>query len=160
LRGREVTGFSQDERGVEVALSNGESLRAKFLVGCDGGRSLVRKTAGIDFPGWDASISYLRAEVVMSGAPAFGMRRDAKGTFPLGKLDDGRVGVVLREEQVGATGEPTLEELRAALVALYGSDFGLERATYISRFTDMTRQAASLRSGRVLLAGDAAHVHS
>jgi hypothetical protein len=129
-------------------------------VGCDGGRSLVRKQAGIDFPGWDASISYLIAEVEMAGEPATGLRRDAKGTFAMGKLDDGFVRVVLRDETVKAGSEPTLEELRAPLVALYGQDFGLRRARWLSRFTDATRQAASYRSGRVLLAGDAAHIHS
>ncbi len=159
-RGLEVTGFAQDDGGVDVELSDGRSLRAMYLVGCDGGRSVVRKRAGIDFPGWDASISYLIAEVVMTGEPAFGVRRDEKGTYALGKLEDGLVGVVLREEHVGQGDEPTLRELRGGLVALYGTDFGLERATWLSRFTDMTRQAASYREGRVLVAGDAAHVHS
>lgn len=158
-RGREVTGFAQDDTGVDVELSDGRSLRAKYLVGCDGGRSLVRKRAGIDFPGWDASVSYLNAEVEMTEEPASGLRRDEKGTYALGKLEDGRVRVVLREEHVGQ-GEPTLSDLRDALIALYGTDFGLRDATWLSRFTDMTRQAASYRNGRVLLAGDAAHVHS
>src|SRR5262249_53841700 len=89
------------------------------------------------------------------------IRGDEKGTYALGKLEDGRVGVVLREEHVVVEGdEPTLRELRDALVALYGTDFGLRNATWLSRFTDMTRQAASYRSGPGLLAGDAAHVHS
>ncbi|MBJ6764428.1 FAD-dependent monooxygenase [Myxococcaceae bacterium JPH2] len=159
-RGREVTGFAQDDTGVDVALSVGHSLRAKYLVGCDGGRSFVRKEAGIEFPGWDASISYLIAEVEMTETPAVGIRRDAKGTYAMGKLEDGRVGVVLREEQVCMGDAPTLELLREGLIALYGTDYGLRRATYLSRFTDMTRQAASYRNRRVLLAGDAAHVHS
>jgi 2-polyprenyl-6-methoxyphenol hydroxylase-like FAD-dependent oxidoreductase len=160
-RGREVTGFAQDETGVDVELSDGGSLRAKYLVGCDGGRSLIRKRAGIDFPGWDPSASSLIAEVEMAEEPPWGIRRDAKGVYALGKLDDGkRVGVVLREEHVGQGDEPTLGELREALIALYGTDFGLKSATWISRFTDMTRQAASYRDRRVLLAGDAAHVHS
>jgi len=159
-RGRGVTGFAQDDSGVDVELSDGRSLRAKYLVGCDGGRSLVRKTAGIDFPGWDASVSYLNAEVEMAEVPPTGIRRDHKGTYAIGKLDDGRVRAVLREEHVGHGDEPTLEELRAALVAFYGTDFGLRRATWLSRFSDMTRQAAAYRSGRVLIAGDAAHVHS
>lgn len=159
-RGREVTGFSQDDTGVDVELSDGRSLRAKYLVGCDGGRSLVRKRAGIDFPGWDASISYLSAEVEMTEEPAFGVRYDEKGTYAMGKLEDGRVRVVLREQHVGGGDEPTLSDLRDALIALYGTDFGVRNATWLSRFTDMTRQAASYRKGRVLLAGDAAHVHS
>src|SRR5262249_45433667 len=125
-RGREVTGFAQDHTGVDVALSDGRSLRATYLVGCDGGRSLIRKKAGIDFPGWDPSISYMIAEVEMADEPAWGLRRDEKGTYALGKLEDGkRVGVVLREEQVGQGDEPTLSDLREALVALYGTDYGL-----------------------------------
>jgi 2-polyprenyl-6-methoxyphenol hydroxylase-like FAD-dependent oxidoreductase len=160
-RGREVTGFAQDDTGVDVELSDGQSLRAKYLVGCDGGRSLIRKKAGIDFPGWAPSTSFLIAEVGMSDEPEWGMRRDAKGVYGLGKLGDGeRVRVLLREEQVGQGDDPTLNDLRDALIALYGKDFGLHDATWISRFTDMTRQAASYRDRRVLLAGDAAHVHA
>ncbi|MEO7096510.1 MAG: FAD-dependent monooxygenase [Polyangiales bacterium] len=159
-RGSEVTGFAQDDAGVAIERDSGHSLRASYLVGCDGGRSLIRKKAGIDFPGWDPSVSFLHAEVEMADEPEWGVRRDAKRVYALGKLDDGkRVGVVLREEQVGGGDEPSLDELRAALVALYGRDFGLRRASYISRFTDVTRQAASYRDRRVLLAGDAAHVH-
>jgi 2-polyprenyl-6-methoxyphenol hydroxylase-like FAD-dependent oxidoreductase len=159
-RGCEVTGFAQDGDGVDVDLSDGQSLRAAYLVGCDGGRSLVRKAAGIEFAGWEASVSSLIAEVEMSGEPEFGISRDDKGIHALGPADDGRVGVVVREEHVGSSDEPTLDELRQALIAVRGTDYGLERATWISRFTDMTRQAASYRNGRVLLAGDAAHVHS
>jgi 3-(3-hydroxy-phenyl)propionate hydroxylase len=159
-RGREVENLEQDEAGVEVALSDGSSLRAQYLVGCDGGRSVVRRLAGIEFPGWDASTSYLIGEVTMSGEPAFGLRRGEKGVYGLGQHEDGKqVRVVLCEDQVGE-GEPTLHDLRQALLAVYGSDFGLESATYVSRFTDMARQAAAYRNRRVLLAGDAAHVHS
>jgi 2-polyprenyl-6-methoxyphenol hydroxylase-like FAD-dependent oxidoreductase len=161
LRAVEVTDLSQDDSGVDVTLSNGSSLRARYLVGCDGGRSLVRKRAGIDFPGWDPSVSYLIAEADMTEEPAWGIRRDEKGTYGLGKVEDGqRARVVLREERVGTGDAPTIDELRAALVGLYGTDFGLRGATWLSRFTDMTRQAASYRKGRVLLAGDAAHIHS
>ena len=160
-RGREVSGLVQDATGVDVELSDGRSFRAEYLVGCDGGRSLVRKRAGIDFPGWDPSISYLIAEAEMAVEPPSGIRRDEKGTYALGKLEDGkRVRIVLREERVGQGDEPTFRELREALVGLYGTDYGLHDVTWLSRFTDMTRQAASYRNGRVLLAGDAAHVHS
>jgi 2-polyprenyl-6-methoxyphenol hydroxylase-like FAD-dependent oxidoreductase len=160
-RGCEVTGFSQDDSGVDVELSDGRSLRAKYLVGCDGGRSVVRKQAGIDFPGWDASTSYLIAEVQMTDEPAWGIRRGEKGVNALGKRGDGkRVGVVLVEPQVGNGEQPTLQELRAALVAVYGTDFGAHDPTWLSRFTDMARQAASYRDRRVFLAGDAAHVHA
>lgn len=161
LRAREVTGFRQDDAGVDVALSDGRSLRARYLVGCDGGRSLVRKHAGIDFPGWDPSISYLIAEVEMTEEPTLGLRRDDRGIHGLSRLEDGkRVRVLSTEPQVEHGDEPTLDELRAALIAVYGTDFGVHDATWLSRFTDMARQAASYRDRRVLLAGDAAHVHS
>jgi 2-polyprenyl-6-methoxyphenol hydroxylase-like FAD-dependent oxidoreductase len=159
-RGHEVTGFAQDDTGVEVELSDGELLRAEYLVGCDGGRSLIRKAAGIEFPGWDPSVRRLIAEVEMDEEPELGIRRDDKGIHAIGSLDDGRFGVVVREEQLGQTGEPTLGDLSELLVAVRGTDYGLRSATSISRFTDMSRQAASYRERRVLLAGDAAHVHS
>jgi 3-(3-hydroxy-phenyl)propionate hydroxylase len=160
-RGRDVTGFAQDDAGVDVELSDGRSLRAEYLVGCDGGRSLIRNLAGIEFPGWDPSVSYLIAEVEMAEEPQLGIRRDDKGIHAIGPLDDGeRAGVVVREEHLGQTGEPTLHDLSQLLVAVRGTDYGLRSATWISRFTDMTRQAAAYRERRVLLAGDAAHVHS
>jgi len=160
MRSREVVGFAQDETGVDVELSDGRSLRAAYLVGCDGGRSLVRKQAGIDFVGLDASTSWMIAEVEMDGEPEVGFRRDRIGAHGLGPASDGTsVRVVLTERHADHTGEPTLEELRAALVDVYGTDFALRRASWISRFTDMTRQATAYRRGRVLLAGDAAHVH-
>ncbi|MDQ3739343.1 MAG: FAD-dependent monooxygenase [Actinomycetota bacterium] len=160
LRGREVTGFAQDDAGVDVQLAGGETLRAQYLVGCDGGRSVVRKTAGIEFAGWEASTSALIAEVEMREEPELGLRRDDTGMYALGRLDDGRVRVMLQQAYAGQASEPTLGELSDALTAVYGTDFGLHRATWISRFTDMTRQAARYRDRRVLIAGDAAHVHS
>ncbi len=159
-RGVEVTGFVQDDSGVDVALSDGRSVRGQYLVGCDGGRSLVRKQAGIEFAGWDASTSYLIAEAEMT-EPALGMRRDELGIHGIGPIEDGRrVRVVLSEPHVKHGDAPTLDELREALVAVYGSDYGVREVTWLSRFSDMTRQAVSYRVGRVLLAGDAAHVHS
>jgi 3-(3-hydroxy-phenyl)propionate hydroxylase len=160
LRGREVVGFAQDDTGVEVSLSNGTSLRAEYLVGCDGGRSVVRKAAGIDFPGLAPSTSWMIAEVEMDEEPDFGFRRDSAGQHAIGRRLEGEpIRVVLTERTAENNDDPGMDELRDALVAVYGTDYGLRRASWISRFTDMTRQAASYRHGRVLLAGDAAHVH-
>jgi 2-polyprenyl-6-methoxyphenol hydroxylase-like FAD-dependent oxidoreductase len=169
--GREVTGFAQDDTGVTIALADGQSLRAQYLIGCDGGRSLIRKAAGIEFPGWDPTISNLIAEVELAEEPQWGTRRDALGVHALGRVeyeirdgqvvygDRGPVGVMVTEPHVGATSEPTLRDLSAALIAVYGTDYGVHSPTWISRFTDMARQAAAYRERRVLLAGDAAHVH-
>src|SRR5688572_2690657 len=160
-RGREVTGFAQDDTGVDVQLSDGQSLRADYLVGCDGGGSLIRKAAGIEFPGWDPTTSNLIAEVEMAEEPPeWGLRRDALGIHSLSKLEDGGpVRVLVTEQHVGRTSEPTLRDLSEELIAVYGTDYGIHSPTWISRFTDMARQAASYRKGRVLVAGDAAHVH-
>jgi len=171
-RGREVTGFVQDDRGVDVELGDGVSLRAKYLVGCDGGRSLIRKTAGIEFAGWDATTSNLIAEVQMAEEPPLGVHRDAFGAHSFGKAEyeirDGKVvyaeggpvGVMVTEQYVGPATEPTLRDLSEALIAVCGTDYGMHSPIWISRFTDMTRQAAAYRKGRVLIAGDAAHVHA
>jgi 3-(3-hydroxy-phenyl)propionate hydroxylase len=158
--GREVTGFAQDEGGVDVELSDGGSLRAQYLVGCDGGRSAIRKAAGIDFPGSDPTRSNLIAEVETTEEPPRGVRHDAAGVHGLQTMEDGKtVRVVVTEQQLGPSGEPTLGDLSEALIAVFGTDFGVHSPTWISRFTDMTRQAATYRAERVLLAGDSAHVH-
>ena len=172
-REREVTGFAQDDTGVDVEVSDGQSLRAQYLVGADGGRSLVRKAAGIEFPGWDPTTSSLIAEVELAEEPpGWGIRHDDKGMHALGRVeyeirdgevvyaDSGPVGVMITEEHVGSSTEPTLSDLSEALIGVYGTDYGVHSPTFLSRFTDMTRQAAAYRKGRVLLAGDAAHVHS
>jgi 2-polyprenyl-6-methoxyphenol hydroxylase-like FAD-dependent oxidoreductase len=170
-RGVEVSGFGQEESGVEIELSDGRSLRANYLVGCDGGRSLIRKAAGIDFPGSDPTTSNLIAEVEMTETPELGIHRTALGIHSFGRTeyrivdgkivyaDHGPIGVLVTEQQVGATAEPTLRDLSEALIAACGTDYGVHSPTSISRFTDAARQAAAYRKGRVLLAGDAAHIH-
>ena len=169
--GSEVAGFAQDDTGVDVELADGEALRARYLVGCDGGPSIIRQGAGIEFAGWDATRSNLIAEVEMSEEPELGVRYDQLGVHGIGRLeyeirdgevvysDRGPVRVTVTERQIGPSGEPTLRDLSEALITVYGTDFGVHRPTWISRFTDMTRQAAAYRAGRVLLAGDSAHVH-
>src|SRR5256712_1479376 len=156
LREREVTGFTQDDSGVDVVLSDGTSLRAQYLVGCDGGRSAVRKAAGIDFAGWDPTTRWIIAEVEMEEVPEFGLR----GGGGIGPAEDGRVGVTLIVPDLDRTDEPTLQDVRDALIRVDGKDYGVHSPHWISSFTDMTRQAVAYRSGRVLLAGDAAHVHA
>lgn len=157
--GQGATDFAQDDDGVEVRLEDGGTLRARYLVGCDGGRSTIRKLAGIEFPGWDASLSALVALVEMDEEPEPGVRYGPFGISGIDPRREGRtVRVVVTEREV-MSGEPTLPDLQAALRAVYGTDFGAHSPTWISRFTDATRQAASYREGRVLLAGDAAHIH-
>jgi 3-(3-hydroxy-phenyl)propionate hydroxylase len=172
LYGREIMGFVQYGAGVDVALADGQSLHAKYLVGCDGGRSLIRKTAGIDFPGWDATTSNILAEVEMTQKPPYGVHRSPAGMYAFGReeyeikggkiiyKEVGPIGVMVSEPNPHSTTEPTLHDLKELLIAACGTDYGVHNPTWISRFTDMTRQAATYRSGRVLLAGDAAHVHS
>jgi 3-(3-hydroxy-phenyl)propionate hydroxylase len=160
LRRCDVLGFAQDDSGVDVELSGDNSLRAQYLVGCDGGRSLIRKAAGIDFPGWDPTSSQLIAEVEMADEPELGMRSEGGGIHSVDRAKGGGpYRVVAVEQHLDQNREPTLADLRGALVAAYGTDYGAHSPTWISRFTDTCRQAASYREGRVLLAGDAAHVH-
>ena len=172
-RGREVTGFAQDDAGVDVELADGGSLRARYLVGCDGGRSVVRKAAGIEFPGWDPTTSSLIAEVEMAEEPELGTRQDARGVHGLGRVEyeirDGEVVYADRGPVRVMVTEPHARAARASppcaisarrSSAVCGTDYGIHSPTWISRFTDTTRQAAAYRDGRVLLAGDAAHVHS
>lgn len=156
-RGCEVTEVTTRDEGVEVTLADGTTVRAQYVVGCDGSRSTVRKAAGIDFVGWEPSICWITAEVEVREQPVFGMR----GGGGIGPAGGGRVGVTLAELDTDARfREPTLADLRAALVRVDGTDYGAHSPRYISRFTDMTRQAVAYRAGRVLIAGDAAHVHA
>jgi 3-(3-hydroxy-phenyl)propionate hydroxylase len=160
LRERDVVGCAQDDTGVRVDLSDDTSLRASYLVGCDGGRSVVRKSAGIEFGGWDATTSFLIAELEMAEEPVTGMRPEGGG---IGPVDPAKGGgpyrVVLLEQQVEHESMPTMGDVSDTLIAAFGTDFGAHSPTWISRFSDMTRQAVTYRDGRVLLAGDAAHIH-
>ena len=172
IRDCTVVDLAPDDAGVDVLCAD-RRLRAAYVVGCDGGRSAVRRSAGIDFVGWDPTMSALIAEVEMHEQPELGTRQDATGTHALGRVDyeirdgavvfaeEGPVRVMVTESRVvTAAAEPTLDDVRAALRSVYGTDFGTHRALWISRFTDTTRQAATYRRGRVLVAGDAAHIHS
>ncbi|GAA1864965.1 FAD-dependent monooxygenase [Brevibacterium marinum] len=158
--GVEVTGIDQDRDGVDARLSDGRELRADYIVGCDGGRSLIRKSAGIDFPGWEPTMSSLIAEVELTEEPEWGVHHHAFGTQAFSQLPNGRASLVVSEKEPQESAEPTLDDLRSALIDAWGTDFGVRDPGSISRFTDMARQAATYRSSRVLLAGDSAHVHS
>lgn len=166
LDGRDVVDVTQDDDGVDVAVSDGTTLRAAYVVGCDGGRSAVRKAAGIDFPGWDPSVEWLIAEVDLDDQPP---PVAVPGGGGLGPVDFAAGGNPYRVVLPGppravppgdpTPGDPTLDDVRAALLDAFGTDHGLRAAHWTSRFTDMSRQAAECRRGRVLVAGDAAHIH-
>jgi len=159
-RGVEVAGVTPDDAGVDVALDSGEVLRARYVVGADGGRSLVRRAAGIGFTGPDATRSSLIAEVKVTEELTQPGKIDERGVHGLHAMGDGMVRVVVTEAVLGPNSEPTMDELRRGLVEVFGTDFGVHSPAWLSRFTDATRQAEAYRKGRVLLAGDAAHVHS
>jgi 3-(3-hydroxy-phenyl)propionate hydroxylase len=159
----EVRGVRQDEAGVTVDLRPGSTLRARYLAGCDGGRSAVRKLAGIGFPGTPATMTALLADVELPGLPEdyIFMRRVPGGHFSVISLEPGWHRVITSEyDHVADRDEaPTIDQLRESLIRLAGTDWGMRSPRWVSRFGDAARQASAYRQGRVLLAGDAAHIH-
>ena len=166
-RGRELTGLSQDGQGVTAELADGTQLRARYLVGCDGGRSTVRKLLGIDFPGEPPKVETLIGELEITEDPATvaAITEEIRKTqlrFGVAPVGDGVFGFVVPAEGVAEdrTVPPTLEEVKRQLVVIAGTDFGAHSPRWLSRFGNSTRLADHYRAGRALLAGDAAHIHS
>lgn len=166
-RGRALVGLAQDEDGVDAELADGTRLRARYLVGCDGGRSTVRRLLGVGFPGEPARTEWLLGEVEVTETPEriAAVMAEVRGTqlgFGIGPLDDGAHRAVVPAARVAEdrTAPPTLEEFRQRLREVAGTDFGVHSPRWLSRFGDATRLAERYRVGRVLLAGDAAHVHA
>lgn len=165
-RGREVVGLDQDGDGVTVELADGSRERGRWLVACDGGRSFIRKSLGIEFPGEPAQTEWLLAEVRLTAAAeevaavAAEVRKEHRG-FGIGPFGEDLFRAVVPADRVSEDRAlpPTLEEFRARLIAYTGTDFGAHSPRSLTRFSDATRLAARYRDGRVLLAGDAAHVH-
>ncbi|WP_141575448.1 rifampin monooxygenase [Actinomadura sp. WMMA1423] len=165
-RGREVVGLSQDEHGVTAELADGTRLRSRYLVGCDGGRSTVRKLLGVGFPGEPTRVETLLGEMEVTAPPeevaaVMAEVRETQKRFGAGPVGDGIHRIVVPAEGVAEdrAAPPTLEEFRSRLRAVAGTDFGVHSPRWLSRFGDATRQAERYRVGRVLLAGDAAHIH-
>ncbi|MDX3845198.1 rifampin monooxygenase [Streptomyces europaeiscabiei] len=165
-RGSELVGLSQDENGVTAELADGTRLRARHLVGCDGGRSAVRKLLGVPFPGEPATVETLLGDMGATEdqetiAAVVAEVRKTQLRFGLAPLGDGNYRVLVPAEGVSEdrTTPPTLDEFRQQLRAYAGTDFGVHSPRWLSRFGDATRQAERYRVGRVLLAGDAAHTH-
>ncbi|RZQ60929.1 rifampin monooxygenase [Amycolatopsis suaedae] len=165
-RGRELTGLRQDDEGVTAELADGSRVRGRYLVGCDGGRSTVRKLLGIGFPGEPSRVDMLLGELAAT-APAETIAataaeiRETNRRFGMGAIGDGLYRLVVPAATVAEdrTVPPTLEEIRQQLRTYAGTDFGVHSPRWLSRFGDATRLAERYRDGRVFLAGDAAHIH-
>ena len=164
-RGAEAAAFAQDDDGIVVRLTDGTTLRAAYLVGCDGGRSTIRRAAGIGFPGEDATTSWLLAELELEveASEALAVSAEVRRTdlaFGIGPVGDGVFRVAVREAEPTEGREVTLSDVKERLRAVAGTDLGARSPRWLSRFSDATRVAEPYRHGRVLLAGDAAHVHA
>ncbi|MFI6761321.1 rifampin monooxygenase [Micromonospora sp. NPDC050417] len=164
-RGSELVGLSQNAGGVTVELADGTQLRSRYLVGCEGGRSSVRKLLGVDFPGEPTRVETLLGEMELTAPPeevaaVMAEVRKTQLRFGAGPIGDGLYRVVVPAAGVAVERiPPTLEEFKQQLRATAGTDFGAHSPRWLSRFGDATRLAERYRVGRVLLAGDAAHVH-
>ncbi|WP_433133218.1 rifampin monooxygenase [Micromonospora sp. CA-240977] len=165
-RGCELVGLSQDDDGVTVELADGTRLRARYLVGCDGGRSTVRRRLGVDFPGEPSRVDTLLGEMAVTAPPetvaaVVAEVRRTQFRFGVGPLGEGVYRVVVPADGVAEDRSvpPTLAEFKHQLRVYAGTDFGVHSPRWLSRFGDATRLAERYRTGRVLLAGDAAHIH-
>lgn len=161
-RGRSAIALEQGDKTVLTTFDSGEQVDAAYVVGCDGGKSFVRKALGIGFPGWPASTSWIMAEAQTTVEPKWGFHLDSSGNqHAIAKTEESDIArMVLVEPEAYHEAEPAFEDVKLALFAAYGTDFGAHDPRWVSRFTDMARQAETYRKGRVLLAGDAAHVHA
>ena len=163
--GAAVAGFEQDDDGVTVELANGEHLRTRYLVGCDGARSTVRKQLGVAFPGEPSRNETLMGELEVGVPPEEIAAKVAEISetdkrFSLRPAGPGVYRVIVPVAGVSDPARPpTLEDFQRQLRAVAGTDFGVHSPRWLSRFGDATRLAEQYRVGRVLLAGDAAHIH-
>ncbi|MDH6678264.1 2-polyprenyl-6-methoxyphenol hydroxylase-like FAD-dependent oxidoreductase [Rhodococcus sp. LBL1] len=165
-RGCELVGLSQDDHGVTAELADGTEVRTRYLVGCDGGRSTVRRLLGVGFPGEPARIETLLGEVELAAsretvAAVVAEVRTTQKRFGAAPLEGGVYRVIVPAERVAEdrSVSPTLDEFARQLRAIAGTDFGVHSPRWLTRFGDATRLAERYRTGRALLAGDAAHIH-